>query len=137
MKNTKLIITTAIIILLITIVAGVIYFNYNSNTNKKLIGGDKDSHGCLIGAGYSWCESKQKCLRVFEESCAESFCLRDNVAGVYKCGDYVKVISSLIGGGVSYYTDNMTEIQCPVVGPDYVSKECKDISGLSCIEVRC
>lgn len=36
---------------------------------QKLIGGDKDSHGCLIAAGYQWCEVKQKCLRSFEESC--------------------------------------------------------------------
>lgn len=38
--------------------------------NRKLIGGDKDGHGCLIAAGYSWCEAKQKCLRVWEEPCA-------------------------------------------------------------------
>jgi hypothetical protein len=35
----------------------------------KLIGGDKDSHGCLIAAGYSWCETKNKCLRTWEEKC--------------------------------------------------------------------
>jgi putative hemolysin len=35
----------------------------------KPIGGDKDSHGCLIAAGYSWCETKQKCLRTWEENC--------------------------------------------------------------------
>ncbi|GEM_PF-1244253 len=36
---------------------------------EQLIGGDKDSHGCLPAAGYSWCEIKQKCLRVWEEPC--------------------------------------------------------------------
>lgn len=36
---------------------------------SELIGGQKDEHGCLIAAGYSWCESKQKCLRVWEEDC--------------------------------------------------------------------
>ena len=36
---------------------------------EKPIGGDKDEHGCLIAAGYSWCESKQKCLRTWEEGC--------------------------------------------------------------------
>lgn len=41
-----------------------VYFDKN-----KIIGGDKDEHGCLIAAGYSWCEVKQKCLRVWEESC--------------------------------------------------------------------
>ena len=38
--------------------------------SQKLIGGDKDSHGCLPAAGYSWCEAKQKCLRAWEEPCA-------------------------------------------------------------------
>jgi len=44
-----------------------------SDPNKppKPIGGDKDEHGCLPAAGYSWCEEKQKCLRTWEESCAD------------------------------------------------------------------
>jgi len=37
--------------------------------DKPLIGGDKDSHGCIGSAGYSWCEAKHKCLRVWEEKC--------------------------------------------------------------------
>ncbi len=36
---------------------------------EKPIGGETDEHGCLIAAGYSWCEAKQKCLRVWEEPC--------------------------------------------------------------------
>lgn len=37
----------------------------------ELIGGQKDEHGCLTPAGYRWCESRQKCLRTWEEYCAE------------------------------------------------------------------
>jgi hypothetical protein len=40
--------------------------------NNQLIGGQKDEHGCLIPAGYSWCQTKQKCLRIWEESCDEA-----------------------------------------------------------------
>ena len=36
---------------------------------EKTIGGDKGSNGCLIAAGYSWCEIKNKCLRTWEEKC--------------------------------------------------------------------
>jgi len=36
------------------------------------IGGQKDEHGCLGPAGYSWCEPKQKCLRIWEEPCYAS-----------------------------------------------------------------
>ncbi len=34
-----------------------------------IVGGDKDIHGCIGSAGYSWCEIKNKCLRVWEEKC--------------------------------------------------------------------
>lgn len=39
------------------------------NNGKRLIGGDRDEHGCLTPAGYGWCETKQKCLRSWEEIC--------------------------------------------------------------------
>jgi hypothetical protein len=42
--------------------------NQEINSNQ-IIGGDRDEHGCLGPAGYSWCEIKQKCLRVWEEEC--------------------------------------------------------------------
>lgn len=37
---------------------------------EPIVGGDRDSHGCIGSAGYSWCEVKQKCLRPWEETCA-------------------------------------------------------------------
>jgi len=36
---------------------------------EMLIGGDKDEGGCLIGAGYSWCETLQQCVRPWETPC--------------------------------------------------------------------
>ena len=58
----KTVLMFAVFILLASVIAGC--------SEKKLIGGDKDEHGCLIAAGYSWCEPKQKCIRVWEEPCA-------------------------------------------------------------------
>lgn len=38
------------------------------NTSKKsLIGGQKDSHGCLSAAGYQWSEVRKDCIRIFED----------------------------------------------------------------------
>jgi len=37
-----------------------------------VLGGDKDEHGCIATAGYTWCDSKQKCLRLWEEKCTGS-----------------------------------------------------------------
>ncbi|MFP3950157.1 MAG: fibronectin type III domain-containing protein [Candidatus Micrarchaeia archaeon] len=34
-------------------------------------GGDEDSHGCKESAGYSWCESLQKCIRSWDTECPE------------------------------------------------------------------
>lgn len=33
------------------------------------IGGAKDIHGCLISGGYTWCQSKNTCLRSWETAC--------------------------------------------------------------------
>lgn len=46
--------------------------SYTPTAQPTLIGGEKDAHGCLVAAGYSWCEAKQKCLRVWKEECGVS-----------------------------------------------------------------
>ncbi|PIN77365.1 hypothetical protein COV15_02250 [Candidatus Woesearchaeota archaeon CG10_big_fil_rev_8_21_14_0_10_34_12] len=130
MKKTGI---AVIVVIIALVIIGVLYVYNNGKT--KMIGGDKDGGGCLIGAGYSWCESKQKCLRIWEEACPESFCERENVEKVYKCGEYVRVVSSLLGGGSTYYEDNMTEIKCPVVAPDYISEQCRVIENINCNEI--
>jgi len=33
----------------------------------EIVGGDTDEHGCIGSAGYSWNETKQKCVREWEE----------------------------------------------------------------------
>jgi len=43
--------------------------NFSVIVPAPIVGGDKDSHGCIGSAGYSWCEVKQKCLRSWEETC--------------------------------------------------------------------
>ena len=57
----------------------------------NIVGGDKDEHGCIGSAGYSWCEAKQKCLRVWEEACTGNngtpVCAVENCHGMdIKCG---------------------------------------------------
>lgn len=36
---------------------------------EKIIGNETDEHGCLLMAGYTWCEPKQRCIRAWEEEC--------------------------------------------------------------------
>ena len=33
----------------------------------QLIGGNKDEHGCLTAAGYTWSELRRDCIRIFED----------------------------------------------------------------------
>ena len=44
---------------------------------------DQDSHGCVLDGGYEWCESSQKCLRIWEEACPSllqtDFCEATNI----------------------------------------------------------
>ncbi|MFA5392390.1 MAG: hypothetical protein WC306_01700 [Candidatus Paceibacterota bacterium] len=66
--------TPIVIVLIIALLSagGITGYVFIKNKPPKIIGGDTDSHGCLISAGYSWCEAKQKCLRTWEESCEET-----------------------------------------------------------------
>ncbi len=64
--------TAIIAIIAIITTTGIGGYVYMKNRQLKPIGGETDSHGCLIAAGYSWCEPKQKCLRIWEEPCKEA-----------------------------------------------------------------
>ena len=46
-----------------------VVINPISTTTTPIVGGDKDIHGCIGSAGYSWCAVKSKCLRPWEEKC--------------------------------------------------------------------
>jgi len=43
--------------------------------DSQMIGGTEDEYGCIINAGYEWCEKEQKCYRSWEESCGTEYCL--------------------------------------------------------------
>lgn len=47
------------------------------------LGGDRDEHGCIGSAGYSWCEAKKKCIRIFEEDCLSAEAIRSALAQKY------------------------------------------------------
>jgi hypothetical protein len=69
------------------------------------------------------------------EEQAKDFCGQANVAMVYVCGNYFGVVSSLLGGGTTFYKDG-NQVQCPVVGPDAMSEECKLLElGSNCAQI--
>ncbi len=44
---------------------GAILMTACTTTSPKAVGGQKDKHGCLIGAGQTWSVLKQQCVQVF------------------------------------------------------------------------
>lgn len=73
MKNGNLIV--GIVVVLAVFVTGIFIYQRPGNMmpidnqNSVIVGGDRDAHGCIGSAGYSWCEANSKCLRVWEEKC--------------------------------------------------------------------
>jgi hypothetical protein len=54
---------------------------FASGSVPPIVGGDRDAYGCIPSAGYSWCASKQKCLRPWEEECPSAFAVSSPAAG--------------------------------------------------------
>lgn len=68
MDRKNLVNSVFMILIIITVgVAGCV----TADSNRP-IGGDRDGHGCIPSAGYSWCAEKQKCIRVWEDNCTET-----------------------------------------------------------------
>ncbi|KAB2932679.1 MAG: hypothetical protein F9K24_09875 [Leptonema illini] len=47
-----------------------------STENKPdaaIVGADRDEHGCIPSAGYTWCKSEAACVRPFELARAKGF----------------------------------------------------------------
>ena len=76
-----LIIISVIILVIIGVIVGIYY--YVLSNSEDLVGGDKDEHGCIGSAGYTWDETKQKCVRVWEEimkeDCAKLGCPANSI----------------------------------------------------------
>ncbi len=68
---------------------------------ENVIGSDRDEHGCIGSAGYSWCEVKQKCLRIWEEACASEDEDLDSIATTIKAKLLAKHGQSFEGMKVS------------------------------------
>ena len=54
-------------------VAGVVFRGDLKMRKTKLIGGDKDAHGCIGTAGFKWCTKTNKCERPWELAKKEGF----------------------------------------------------------------
>jgi len=89
----------------------------------QIVGNDSDIHGCIDSAGYSWCETKQKCIRPWEENCTIAC-----TAEAKMCPD---------GSAVGRTGPNCEFAPCPVlVGNDSDAHGCKGSAGYSWCEAK-
>lgn len=68
--------------------------NMSANTsmeNNAMPGGDADEHGCIGSAGYTWCQLRNECLRVWETPCRLSLEEALSVAWGSDCMDEGRV----------------------------------------------
>ena len=60
MKTTKFLLMTAMVVISFA------SFSY-AQTAPKIVGGDRDKHGCIGSAGYTFSVLKKDCVRLFEQ----------------------------------------------------------------------
>lgn len=74
MKHKRLLVFAIFLVIIIILISvlGLVILSENKDSDLAQIGGDRDEHGCLAPAGYSWCLGKNKCLRSWEEPCNET-----------------------------------------------------------------
>ncbi len=78
-KTEKILLITGIFFLILALGSSVGYFFWSKmNEPQQIVGGDKDEHGCIGSAGYTWCEAKNKCLRIWEEKCTQENNSKEN-----------------------------------------------------------
>lgn len=123
------------VIIVIIILAGILVYSYSRNNEKvvddnMIVGNDRDSHGCIGSAGYSWCEKSQKCIRVWEEACdieGEARILCGAGKKVSVCGDYIQVnqVDMLDAATLLYkFNSKSTAIECNAFAQGNLSEEC-------------
>jgi len=104
---------------------------------QQPIGGDKDEHGCMIAAGYSWCEDKQKCIRAWEEPC-ESAPVTDFDSCVAAGNPVMESYPRQCNANGQTFTEPINlEEQCTINGGTWIDSahECEGIGKDACQEI--
>jgi len=58
------------IVVLVLIALGAWWYTSSQSTRPApLVGGDRDAHGCIGSAGYTWCAARSACIRTWETYC--------------------------------------------------------------------
>ncbi|AKM83728.1 MAG: hypothetical protein UR79_C0004G0037 [Candidatus Campbellbacteria bacterium GW2011_GWD1_35_49] len=113
------------IVVVLIIWLSAVYYN-NKNKSEEIIINENSEQSEKIGTTTP--ENISDALR----QKAQTYCDKENTASVYVSTSTIKVVGSLLGAGTTYINANdNTMFSCPVVAPNYVTQECKDIMNIS------
>lgn len=68
-KNKTLMIVIGIIVIVLALIAIVAM---SGKKQQPMVGNDRDLHGCIGSAGYTWSEEKQACIRPWEQTAQDA-----------------------------------------------------------------
>ncbi len=120
----------------------------NGDIMPPMVGGQRDSNDCLIGAGFTWCESSQECIRRWETPCADNFsdcsdCLKrqrngENIACPVQCDIVNPILKGTFDGPTC--SGCPPPAPCPAPGPDCeysppITDECG--CSVGCGQINC
>ncbi len=107
-------------------------------TTSLIVGGDKDIHGCIGSAGYSWCAVKNKCLRPWEEKCiaTSTSCIPKWTCGWGPCKNGYQGMTAVDSNNCGLSNAGV-DVICPALARECVSQTgensfCGGIAGIKC-----
>jgi len=111
-----------------------LYRSDGTKVNCPIVQDYQLSDTCKYLLNDQTCENKVLCDKQ-TDIIAEQSCGGKDVYSVEICGDFVKIISNLDGGGVKYISYDNSELVCPVVAPNSISEDCKKLVQMECRKV--
>lgn len=113
------------------------FYNAQANATGCVLGCSPQDEMGLLDAE---CKALMKlnCTQVCtagQRFIAEKYCGGTNVSMVYACGDYVRVVSSIDGGGSTFYDVYDRATSCPFGTPGSETAECNALFNLNCTAI--
>ena len=76
----------------------------NKKAESNAVGNDKDEHGCIASAGYTWSEVQKDCIRLWEKGVRmESVADKENTAYIVFASDSLQVELFFSGDPMKYW----------------------------------
>ena len=103
-----------IILVVVIIISLIIVVRKGVRVDDDLIGGDRDEHGCLGSAGYTWNETDQMCVREWtRKKCSPEsrgpnlYCIQvyDPVCGLPIKVTFSNSCAACLNNSVEYYVE--------------------------------